>query len=113
MNRKTLIIILTVITAVIHLGLGISQLGGEGFLPIAFVLNGLGYLGLLAALYWLPQFADQRTLVRYALMAFAAVTFVLYFVFNGFAFNLPGYLTKIVELVLIVFLYMDSQGASM
>lgn len=97
---------LTVITAVIHLFLGITS--DIPMFLILFILNGIGYLVLISALYFLKMFAVNRSLIRYALMAFAAVTFVLYFVFNWPNVWGPiGLFDKVVELVLIVLLWMD------
>lgn len=97
---------LTVITAVIHLYLGITA-DMPTFL-ILFVLNGIGYLVLVAALYFLNVFAANRNLIRYALMAFTAVTLILYFVFNWPDVWGPiGIFDKVVELVLIILLWMD------
>lgn len=98
---------LTVATAVIHLFMAIISLDMPMFL-VLFILNGIGYLVLIAALYFLKMFAANRSLIRYALMAFAAVTLVLYFVFNRQDPWQPlGLIDKAVELVLIVLLWMD------
>ena len=102
------IIALTVITALIHLALGISAGGTFGLM---FILNGAGYLVLLAALYFIPQLASQRSLVRWALLAFTAVTFILYFVFNWPDIWRPvGLIDKGVELILIILLWMDRKN---
>lgn len=104
-GRQKAIVGLTVATAVIHIVLGI--LSGGTFL-IVFLLNGLGYLALLAALYFLPQMAGQRSMVRWALLAFTAVTFVLYFVFNWPDIWSPmGIVDKLIELVLIILLLQE------
>lgn len=108
MNRSTLriiIAILTLITAAIHFYMGFRSLGDT--LGILFLLNGVGYLALLAA-FWLDIPKGRASLVRMALMAFAAVTFVAYFVVNrGFSFqNTIGLVTKLDELLLIVALYL-------
>ncbi|MFQ5436747.1 MAG: hypothetical protein ACE5FD_17970 [Anaerolineae bacterium] len=104
-SRQYALIVLTVITALLHLLLGI---GGEGFFQIAFILNGVGYLALLAAFYFLPQFAGQRGMVRWAFLGFTAVTFILYFVFNWPDIWGPmGLLDKAVELVMIILLYQE------
>jgi len=101
------IIVLTAVTALIHLFLGFSSLG-DGFFGILFLLNGLGYLALLAGLFFIPQLAGQRPLIRWALLAFTAVTFVLYFVFNWpDVWGVVGIITKAVELVLIILLLLD------
>jgi hypothetical protein len=65
------IVILTALTAVIHLYLGFS------YNDTLFILNGIGYLVLLAALFLPIPFArDHRGLVRWALIGFAALTIV-------------------------------------
>lgn len=98
------IIILTVVTAVIHLVLGVAF----GEVNPLFILNGIGYLVLVVALYFVPQLAAQRSLVRWALILFTAVTFILYFVFNWPDIWGPiGLLDKAIELVLIILLWLD------
>jgi hypothetical protein len=104
-SRQKAIAGLTVATALIHIVLGIMS--GGTFL-IIFLLNGLGYLGLLAALYFLPQFAGQRSMVRWALLAFTAVTFILYFAFNWPNIWSPmGLVDKAIELILIILLWQE------
>ena len=105
------IIILTLITAAVHLFLGIQGLSG-GF-GAMFLLNGIGYLVLLAALYFIPQLAAQRSLIRWLLLAYTAATFVLYFVFNWPDIWGPlGIIDKAVELVLIVLLFLDRKSSA-
>lgn len=100
--KRYAIVALTVITALIHLGLGINPLN-----PL-FLLNGVGYLVLIVALYFIPQLADKRALIRWALLAFTAVTFLLYFVFNWPEIWGPvGLIDKAVELALIILLWLD------
>ncbi len=104
-GRQKAIVGLTVVTAVIHVVLGI--ISGGSFMVI-FLLNGLGYLALLAGLYFLPQLAGQRSMVRWAFLAFTAVTFILYFVFNWpEIWNPMGIVDKLVELVLIILLFQE------
>ena len=106
-SKQLGIIILTILTALIHLFLGVSSLG-DGFFGVVFILNGLGYLALLAGLYFLPQLAGQRALIRWALLGFTAVTFILYFAFNWpDVWGVMGLLTKAIELVLIVLLWLE------
>lgn len=105
-----LIILLALATGGIHLFLGISQLGGaDQLLPISFVLNGLAYIGLILALYFLPGFSRYRTLLQWALIALSAVTIALYFYFNGLpGLSSPlGMITKGIELALIVAVVYD------
>ncbi len=98
---------LTLITAVIHLFLGLGS--PELMFKVLFTLNGLGYLALLATLYFLGSFASFRSQIRWAFLAFTTVTVILYFVFNGAdAFkSIFGLLDKTVEVVLIVLLWLD------
>lgn len=106
-NTRLIIAILTLITAAVHL----IVLNLQGIHP-EFVLNGLGYLGLLGAL-WFRFPSGQQRLVHYAYMAFALVTIVAYFVVNmanGFGFLGLG--TKAVEVLLIVFLWLDLKHIS-
>lgn len=75
------IIILTLITAFLHLAAAIDkQLFPAGPDPI-FLLNGLGYLGLLGA-YFLPiSFFQQRhELVRKVFMGYAVLTIIAWLV---------------------------------
>ena len=100
--RRYAIVALTVITALIHLALSFNP-----FNPL-FILNGVGYLVLIVALYFIPQLAGQRALIRWVLLAYTAVTFVLYFVFNWPDIWGPvGLFDKAVELVLMILLWLD------
>jgi hypothetical protein len=92
------IIVLTLITAAIHLQLV--------FPSVMFILNGLGYLGLLAAYFLpLPFFKDNRRLVRWAFMGFTLVT-ILAWVFIGSRIPI-AYITKVFEVALIALLWFD------
>lgn len=104
-NLRIVIALLTVFTAAIHL----VVLNRQEIHP-EFVLNGLGYLGLLGAL-WFRFPSGQQRLLHYAYMAFALVTIVAYFVVNGtegFA-SIFGLATKAAEVLLVVFLWMNLQ----
>ncbi len=99
------IVALAVATALIHI---VLALGSEGFFLVIFLLNGLGYLGLAAGLYFVPQLQGQRALVRWALLGFTAVTFILYFVFNWQGLSSPiGLIDKTIELLLIILIWQD------
>lgn len=99
------IIVLTVITAVIHIWLGVGFLDSGGLL---FVLNGLGYLGLLVLLFApIEALTPYRTWIRWALIAYTAVT-VIAWVFIGTR-SPVAYFDKIVEIALIVLLWLDGQ----
>jgi hypothetical protein len=95
------IILLTVATAAIHFSL---------ILPL-FILNGLGYLVLLAGLYLpIPALANYRAWVRWALLGYAALTIILW-VIMGVRSPL-AYIDKAIEVVLIVLLFMESRQAN-
>src|SRR5215210_8764406 len=95
------IILLTVGTAVIHLYLGL-----RGF-PL-FVLNGLGYLGLLAALILpIPRISEYRNLVRWVLVGYTGLTIFLWILVG--ARNYIGYADKIIEIALIALLVLEAR----
>lgn len=97
------IILLTLATAIIHLALGIS------FGDTLFILNGIGFLGLLAVLY-LPQLRSYQNYARWALMAFAAVTVLAWVVITGFDLSSTlGVITKLIEIALIVCLFLEGR----
>lgn len=105
-TRQWGIVGLTMATALIHL---VLALGNDGFFLIAFLLNAVGYVALVAGLYFLPQFAERRPSVRWGLLGFTAVTFILYFVFNWPDVWGPiGLIDKAIELVLIIMLWLDN-----
>jgi len=77
-------------------------------LPILFLINGIGYLVLGTALY-LPALSQYRRIVRWLLIIFAATTFVLYFLLNGFRLNPIAAIDKVAELTLIALLFIDGR----
>jgi hypothetical protein len=95
------IFLLTLATAAIHLYLGLS------FGNTLFVLNGLGYLGLLAALQLpIPLLAHFRDAARWALVGYTTLTIVLYFIDNP-AMSI-GYVDKAIEVILTALLLADA-----
>jgi ABC-type Na+ efflux pump permease subunit len=97
------ILLLGLATAAIHGILLNIMMGG---LDPLFTLNGIGYLVLLAA-YFLPQFSKYRNLVRWVLIAFTAIT-IFAWLFMG-AREILGYVTKLIEVGLIVALLLDAR----
>jgi hypothetical protein len=79
-------------------------------LPLStlFLINGIGYLVLLIALY-LPALYRFRWLVRWLLIGFAAVTFMLYFLVNGLRLDPIAILDKGAEIALIILLLIDAR----
>lgn len=102
MNKvNPLIVVLTLFTAIVHLVI----LNLNGIQPL-FVLNGLGYLALLAALVWdFPK--GQARLVHYALIAYTIATIVAWFLMGSH--DVLAYTTKAAEAIL-VFLLWQSLG---
>ena len=109
MNRATLrilMIVLTVITAAIHLILGVRFIG-DGFFGVLFILNGVGFLTLLyLVLRPISGFVGREALLHYGLMGFSAITILAWLVMNGDFTDVFGVATKVVELLLIVVTWM-------
>ena len=99
---KLAIIALVIATAAIHLARGIP------YGMLMFILNGLGYLGLVAALY-LPQFKRYQTWVRWTLVVFTAVT-IIGWIAIGDKTLVIGYVDKVIEIVLIALLLVENRG---
>lgn len=95
------IMALTLITAVIHLTLNYPN-------PL-FILNGLGYIILLGALY-APIYgplARRRPLVRWVLLAYTLLTIILWLATGS---RTPlAYITKIVEALLALMLLYETR----
>jgi hypothetical protein len=114
------IIILVLITAILHLAAAFDQiLFPHGPDPL-FILNGLGYLGLLGAYFLpIPFFQQRRKLVWGALFAFTIVTIVawliiwvgFYVIRDGYPFfdhdSIYGVPSKIAEVILLALLWND------
>ncbi|MBN1145796.1 MAG: hypothetical protein JXA78_00970 [Anaerolineales bacterium] len=96
------IILLTLATAAIHLWLGIPN----NF--TMFILNGVGYLALLVALY-LPQLKKYQSWVRWAFIAYTAVTVIAWVAIGSR--NAIGYADKLIEAALIALLFIEGRRA--
>jgi hypothetical protein len=91
---------LTLITAIVHLSLLFPD-------PV-FILNGLGYLTLLAALYLpIPRLVTHRRLVRWTLIGYATLT-ILAWVAIGER-TLLGYSTTADEVALVILLLIEGR----
>jgi hypothetical protein len=99
------IILLALATAAIHAIL--SSTAGT-----LFLLNALGYLTFLG-LFFLPVSLFQRyhKLVRWGFIAFALVT-ILAWVLKGDPGNPVGWITKAIEVALVVLLFLDGRQES-
>ena len=104
------IVLMTLITAIIHIGINLTI---GGFL---FILNGLGYLALLTAIF-LPQSfvrrflpanlaANFRPVMRYVFIGYTLLTIILWVVMPGTRSPL-AYADKAAEVLLVVLLWLD------
>jgi hypothetical protein len=103
------VVLLTIATAFIHIWLALQF--PTGIDPV-FMLNGLGYLTLLALLY-LPigALARYRAIIRWVLIAYTATTVILW-LFPSIGARSPiAYVTKTIEVALIICLWFDRQQA--
>jgi hypothetical protein len=105
--RKIVIILLTIATALIHLTLAFTAMSqGDMTTFVMFLLNCIGYLVLLAAYYLpLPIARDYPKLVRWAFIAFTAVTIIGWVAIGSR--DTIAYIDKLIEVVLIVLLLTD------
>src|SRR5215203_1960615 len=95
------VMVLTIGTALIHLYLGL-----QGF-PL-FILNCLGYLGLLAALTLpISGIARYRNITRWVLVGYVALTIFLWILVAER--NLIGYADKVIDLALISLLLIGAR----
>jgi len=94
------IILLAAITAIIHLSLSFPD-------PM-FILNGLGFLALTAALYLpLPFVKDHKPLVRYVFMGYCLLTAALWAVMGMRI--LIGYTATSIEIILPILLWINRE----
>jgi hypothetical protein len=94
------IVLLTLATALIHLQLAFPD-------PV-FILNGLGYLALIGALYLpIPQIAPYRNVVRLILIGYTALTLFLWILIGA---RTPiGYTAAAIEVALIALLLLEAR----
>lgn len=106
------VILLTLAASVIHFYICIAVVQTDGFSPlvIAWILNGLGYLGLLAAyLGYIPFFKGKVT--GWALAAFAVVTIIAWVIIDDHIAKI-GWVTAVIELALALLVYFSMRGAA-
>lgn len=108
--RRWAIILLTLATAFIHLAIYFSDPPNYTL----FLLNGLGYLGLLGLLYLpLPLPAALRRLVRPVFIGYTLLTIVMYVVMSARFGNwtVPlGPIDKVVEIALVFLLWQEDRN---
>lgn len=101
------IIVLTILTAVVHLFLGLHHGFTFSLLPTLFLLNGIGYLVLLVALY-LPALATIQPAVRWVLIGYAALTIIVWIYITHAEFDPLDYIVKLAEIVLVILLCVEA-----
>jgi hypothetical protein len=118
--------VLVAATALTHLYLGAitsimvatmpaltASLGGPAalnFMAALFYLNCTGYVALNVALY-LPALRRFQRIVRWALIGYAALTFVVYFPLAAGHYDAMGFADKAVELLIIGLLLTEGRRA--
>ena len=119
-TRHYVIIVLVLCTAALHFGAAFDRvLFPDGPDPL-FLLNGLGYLGLLGAYFLpIPFFQARHKLVWWALVGYVVLTIVAWLViwvgFNVIRDGVPffsrdsvyGVPAKIIEVILLFLLAQD------
>ena len=121
-NKHYGIIIAALVTAILHLAAAFDKTLFPDSPDPLFILNGLGYLGLLGAYFLpIPLFQQRHNLVRNAMIGFAILTIaawvfiwvIQYVIIQGVPFfshdSIYGVPAKIAELALIYFLSSDKQ----
>jgi hypothetical protein len=103
--------VLTLATAIIHIFLALSAIPyyGLNFGVSLFILNGLGYLGLLAVLGLpIPRSVRFQSATRWVLVAYAALTVVIWVIMAP-VYDFIGYTDKAIEIVLIALLLAEAR----
>jgi len=123
-SKQMMIALMAIITAVLHLAAALDRsLFPDGPDPL-FILNAVGYIGLLGAyILPIPFFQQKHEMVRWALIGFAILTIlawvfiwvIQYVIIQGVPFfshdSLYGVPAKIAELILLALLWTDKKKA--
>jgi len=120
-TNQVIIIVLILATAILHLAAAFDRiLFPDGVPDPLFLLNGLGYLGLLGAYFLpIPFFQQRHNLVRQVLIGYVILTIVAWLVIwvglnvisQGVPFfsrdSIYGVPAKLIEVVLLSLLRRD------
>ena len=113
MNKQTLRMVVTitaVVTALIHLYYAFLVIGPTEALGMLFILNALGFIGLLLAYLGKLSFLRlSHNVITWAFIAFTAIT-ILAWIPMGERSPL-AYFTKLDELVLLIALFLGRRSA--
>jgi hypothetical protein len=108
--KQVAIVLLTLLTAGIH-GI-VLNIQMQTIDPL-FTLNAIGYLALLGALYLqVPIAKDNRSLVRWLFIAYTAVTVLAWIAIGDKSWpgDALGYITKLIEVFLILMLWLEGRN---
>lgn len=111
---RIVLIALTLVTAVNHLFIGSNTLAEPDRSPLAilFLLNGMGFLVLLASIITrsVPVLSRNKHLAHHALIAYTILTMVAYVLMSGILSGEPptpmAVMTKVDEGLLVVVTYL-------
>ena len=93
-------------SALVHLLLGLSGSGN-----LLFVLNGLGFIGILGAIYLPLGFLDPfRRIAKIGLVVYSAITICAFILDHGFHFDLLSGLTALAEVGIIILALLKIRG---
>ena len=118
------IVVLAVLTALVHLvlGLGTFWVASHGPAPVGstpqglvtiatlFLLNCIGYLALLVAFY-LPWLKHVKPSIRWLLIGYTTLTIVVWYFVEFRHADMFDYSDKLIEVLLIVLLLLDGRLA--
>lgn len=79
-------------------------------LSVLFLLNFVGYIVLVVALY-LPPLRRFQRIMRWTLIIYTAITVVMWFLVTGGSSSLLAYIDKPIEIALIVLLIIEDRQA--
>ena len=119
-GRQIAILIGVVLTALLHLAAAFDHILFPGGPDPLFILNGLGYLGLLGAYFLpIPFFQQRHQLVWWSLFVYVIITLIAWLIIfvglNVIAGGVPffshdsvyGVPAKIIEVILLFLLWQD------
>lgn len=121
-TRQIGIALMAILTAILHLAAAFDRQLFPDSPDLLFILNGLGYLGLLGAyMLPIPFFQQKHNLVRWGMVGFAILTIlawvfiwvIQYVIIQGMPFfshdSIYGVPAKIAELILLALLLTEKK----
>ncbi len=114
MRRSSGVLVVIILLAVTAAGIHFSRALANPRITALFMLNGLGFLVLAAAIA-VPRNLRWRAVARRALIGYAGLTLVLFFLWNLIKHEwlLIGFASVIVEVAIIAGVWWLDRAASM